>query len=59
MRFYGLLFGIADRADALFSAVDSSYNALRLLAAKAGKGRSVIIDKVGLRVVHCPEDTAP
>jgi len=54
MRFYGLLFGIADRADSLFSAVDSSYNALRLLAAKAGKGRSVIIDKVVGSVWYMP-----
>ena len=46
MRFYGLLFGAGDEADALFHNVDSSYVALKQQAAQAGKGRSVIVDKV-------------
>ncbi|MCD8310732.1 MAG: ABC transporter substrate-binding protein [Prevotellaceae bacterium] len=32
MRFYGLLFGVTDRADALFARVDSSYHALKTMA---------------------------
>ena len=54
MRFYGLLFGVADKADALFNQVDSSYIALKQQAAKAGKGRSVIVDKVVGSVWYMP-----
>lgn len=45
MRFYGLLFGCQDKADELFDEVDKNYNDLKQLAEKAGKGRSVIVDK--------------
>ena len=54
MRFYGMLFGVADKADDLFSQVDSSYIALKQQAAKAGKGRSVIVDKVVGSVWYMP-----
>ena len=54
MRFYGLLFGAGDKADALFHNVDSSYVALKHQAAQAGKGRSVIVDKVVGSVWYMP-----
>ena len=54
MRFYGLLFGAGDKADALFHNVDSSYVALKQQAAQAGKGRSVIVDKVVGSVWYMP-----
>ena len=54
MRFYGLLFGVADKTDDLFSQVDSSYTALKEQAAKAGKGRSVLVDKVVGSVWYMP-----
>lgn len=54
MRFYGLLFGVSDKADRLFAAIDSSYTALKQQAAKAGKGRSVIVDKVTGSVWYMP-----
>lgn len=54
MRFYGLLFGASDKTDRLFAAVDSSYTALKRQAGKAGKGRSVIIDKVTGSVWYMP-----
>ena len=54
MRFYGLLFGADDKADALFHNVDSSYVALKQQAAQAGKGRSIIVDKVVGSVWYMP-----
>jgi len=54
MRFYGRLFGVGDRADSLFSAVDSSYTALHRQAEAAGRGRSLIIDKVVGSVWYMP-----
>jgi iron complex transport system substrate-binding protein len=54
MRFYGLLFGVADKADALFHQVDSSYVVLKQQAAEAGEGRSVIVDKVVGSVWYMP-----
>lgn len=45
MRFYGLLFGCQKKADRLFDQVDENYNALRKRAQKAGRGRSVVMDK--------------
>ena len=54
MRFYGLLFGVADKADELFHQVDSSYVALKQQAAEAGEGRSVIVDKITGSVWYMP-----
>ena len=54
MRFYGLLFGVSDKADRLFHVVDSSYTALKQQAEKAGEGRSVIVDKVVGSVWYMP-----
>ena len=45
MRFYGLLFGCKEKADSLFDVVDKNYHDLKQLAQKAGKGRSVVVDK--------------
>jgi iron complex transport system substrate-binding protein len=54
MRFYGMLFGVADKTDRLFHSVDSSYTALKQRAAAQGPGRSVIIDKVVGSVWYMP-----
>ena len=54
MRFYGLLFGVGDEADRLFNEVDSSYTALKQQAEKAGRGRSVILDKITGSVWYMP-----
>ena len=54
MRFYGMLFGVADKTDRLFHSVDSSYTALKQRAAETGEGRSVIIDKVVGSVWYMP-----
>lgn len=54
MRFYGLLFGEGDKANQLFHQVDSSYTALKQLATKSGRGRSVIVDKVVGSVWYMP-----
>ena len=45
MRFYGLLFGCQKKADRLFEQVDENYNDLKKRAQKAGRGRSVVMDK--------------
>ena len=45
MRIYGLLFGCQEKADSLFAVVDKNYHALKQQAQKAGKGRSVVVDK--------------
>ena len=45
MRFYGLLFGCQKKADNLFAVIDRNYHALKRQAQKAGKGRSVVVDK--------------
>ena len=45
MRFYGLLFGKEQQADALFAQVDSSYHALMAQAAALPKGRSIITER--------------
>ena len=54
MRFYGLLFGESAKADRLFQQVDSSYTALKEQAAKAGEGRSVLVDKITGSVWYMP-----
>lgn len=54
MKFYGRLFGRQQQADSLFAVVDSSYHALKTLAAKAGEGRSVLFDKMVGSVWYMP-----
>ena len=54
MRFYGLLYGRAEMADSLFAVVDQRYTALKQQAAKAGQGRSVLIDKLVGSVWYVP-----
>jgi iron complex transport system substrate-binding protein len=54
MRFYGLLFGVQEKADSLFHEVDSCYTALKQRATEAGEGRSVIVDKVTGSVWYMP-----
>ena len=54
MRFYGLLFGSQEKADALFAEVDKNYTTLKAQAAKAGDGRSVMMDKQTGSVWYVP-----
>ena len=54
MRFYGMLFGCERRADSLFAVVDSSYHALKALAAKSERMKSVLLDKVTGSVWYVP-----
>ena len=54
MRFYGLLYGSQAETDSLFAVVDSSYNALCQIAADAGRGRSVLVDKQTGSVWYVP-----
>ena len=54
MRFYGLLFGCREKADSLFAVVDKNYNELKDRAAKAGPGRSVMMDKQVGNVWYVP-----
>lgn len=54
MRFYGMLYGCETQADSLFAVVDSSYHALRRLAATSSEHRSVLLDKVTGSVWYVP-----
>lgn len=45
MRFYGLLFGKEQQADALFAQVDSAYHSLMAQAAAQPRGRSIITER--------------
>jgi len=54
MRFYGMLYGCEREADSLFAVVDSSYHALRRLAATSAVQRSVMLDKVTGSVWYVP-----
>lgn len=54
MRFYGRLYGQAERADSLFAVVDSCYHSLTALAHQAGKGSSVLFDKMVGNVWYVP-----
>ena len=54
MRFYGMLYGCEHEADSLFAVVDSSYHALCQQAKKAGRGRSVLVDKQTGSVWYVP-----
>jgi iron complex transport system substrate-binding protein len=54
MRFYGLLFGVGEKADQLFHQVDSCYTAYQQLAKRMGPGRSVIMDKIAGTVWYMP-----
>lgn len=45
MRYYGRLLGCAHRADSLFFAVDSTYDALRVMAQKMPVGRSILTER--------------
>lgn len=44
MRFYGLLFGCEERADSLFKAIETDYNALSLKAKAAAQQPRVLAD---------------
>ncbi len=54
MRFYGRLFGEAQRADSLFHVVDSTYGALKAYAARLPKGRSILTERKTGAVWYVP-----
>lgn len=54
MKFYGMLLGYGQVADSLFSVVDSSYQALKALAASSNARRSIIMDKKTGAVWYVP-----
>lgn len=54
IRFYGMLFGCERQADSLFAVVDSSYNALKRLAARSATRPDVMVDKVTGSVWYVP-----
>ncbi len=54
MKFYGMLFGEEQKTDSLFAEVDKNYHALKDEVAKAGKGKSVLIDKMVGSVWYVP-----
>ena len=54
MRFYGLLFGCREKADSLFATVDKEYNELKQRAARAGGGRTILMDKMTGSVWYVP-----
>lgn len=54
MRFYGLLFGQAERADSLFEVVDSTYRSLRQCATRLPVGRSIVTERVTGGVWYAP-----
>lgn len=45
MKYYGRLFGVGQRSDSLFNVVDSTYEGLKIYAAKLPKGRSVLTER--------------
>lgn len=54
MRFYGLLYGRERQADSLFALVDSSYHALKTVAATAKEHPRVLMDKQTGSVWYVP-----
>lgn len=54
MKFYGLLMGRGKAADSLFAVVDSTYSALKSLAASSQTRRSVVLDKKTGSVWYLP-----
>lgn len=45
VKFYGILFGCADRADSLFAAVEKRYNQLKQTVSQAGYRPTVLLEK--------------
>lgn len=54
MRFYGILFGCEDKADSIFSTVESEYQRLQSMAESAGTRHSVLMDKQTGAVWYVP-----
>ena len=54
MRIYGMLYGKEHEADSLFALVDSSYHALKTLAATSNISRTVLMDKQTGSVWYVP-----
>ncbi|MBQ8097025.1 MAG: ABC transporter substrate-binding protein [Prevotella sp.] len=54
MRFYGMLYGQEERADSLFSEVESHYRAMQQVAQTAQQKPSVVLDKMAGSVWYVP-----
>lgn len=54
MKFYGILFGREREADSLFHIVDSTYCALRSMARRLPRGRSMLTERKTGSVWYCP-----
>ena len=59
MRFYGLLFGEAQKADSLFAEVEKNYNELKALVAPLSSAPSVISELKTVRLGMFREGKAP
>ena len=59
MRFYGLLFGEAQKADSLFAEVEKNYNELKALVAPLSSAPSVISELKNGSAWYVPEGKAP
>lgn len=54
MKFYGMLFGSEERADSMFTEVESRYNRLAHIAQLSSTRRSVIVDRLGGAAWYVP-----
>lgn len=46
MKFYGMLFGVEDKADSMFNDIEKRYNELVKLARTSTVSKSVLVDKI-------------
>ena len=54
MKFYGLLFGVGDRADSLFNVVEKNYTGLKTKSNRAGSRPKVIFDLIYSNIWNVP-----
>lgn len=54
MKFYGMLFGVEEKADSMFNDIERSYNSLTVTAKSSKTRKSVIIDKMAGPVWYVP-----
>lgn len=54
MKFYGMLFGVEDKADSMFNDVERKYDELVRLARTSAVRKSVIVDKMTSSVWYVP-----
>lgn len=54
MKFYGMLFGVEEKADSMFNDIERNYKSLAVTAKSSKTRRSVIIDKMAGPVWYVP-----